>query len=147
MTLAFEKSGRIVQTTKDGLPILWTYIPEIPPADERSAMPWLTVVQWKYDGSGNRGMPGDEENRHMLRLEAILEKIERPEFCCDAYRRIGAGVREFVYYVADRDKFLQKFNECAADDPRYPVSITFYQDEAWSDLQDLIEDFRTAGAA
>lgn len=80
----------------------------------------------------------------MLMLEATLGKIERPEFCYEAYRRIGAGLREFVYYVAARDAFLEEFNQCAVDDPRYPISIAFYQDEAWSDLQRLIDDLNTA---
>jgi len=106
-------------------------------------MPWLTVVRWEYDGSSNKGMPGSEENEHMLLLEAILGKIERPEFCYEAYRRIGAGVREFVYYVANRDQFLEEFNGYAAEEPRYPISITFYKDEAWSELQDLIDDLKT----
>lgn len=144
MNIRSETLGRIVQTWKDGLRILWTYVPEMPTQDARSAMPWLTVVRWEYDGSGNEGMPSTEENHHMLMLEAILEKIEHPAFCLEGYRRIGAGVREFVYYISDRDKFLQKFNSCAAKDPRYPITIKFYKDEAWSDLQDIIDDFKTA---
>jgi len=143
MTIPTENMGRIVQTSKDGLRILWTYIPELPLQAARSVMPWLTVVRWEYDGSSNMGMPGSEESEHMLLLETILGKIERPEFCYEAYRRIGAGVREFVYYVVDRDKFLQEFNEYASEDPRYPISVTFYNDEVWSELQDLIKDLQT----
>lgn len=144
MTIGSDTPGRIVQTCKDDLRILWTYVPEMPAHDARSAMPWLTVVRWEYDGSEDEGMPGAEESRQMLMLEAVLEKIERPGFCHEGYRRIGAGVREFVYYIADRDKFLQEFNRYAATDPRYPITIEFYKDEAWSDLQDLIDDFKTA---
>ncbi|MFZ6644933.1 DUF695 domain-containing protein [Undibacterium sp. TJN25] len=115
----------------------------MPAQDERSTMPWLTIVRWEYDGSGNEGMPSADENDHMLMLEAALEKIEHPAFCLEGYRRIGAGVREFVYYVSDRERFLQKFNSYTAKDPRYPITIKFYKDEAWSDLQDLIDDFKT----
>jgi hypothetical protein len=142
MTLPFEKSGRVVQTWKDGLRIVWTYDSEIPAEGARSIMPWLTVVEWEYDGSSNKGMPGNEENQHMLILDATLGKLERPEFCYEAYRRIGAGLREFVYYVADCNEFLQEFNAYAAEDSRYPITIKFYRDEAWSDLQDLIDDFK-----
>jgi hypothetical protein len=142
MSTQSETRGRIAQTSKDGLRILWTYVPEIPPQDARRAMPWLTVIRWEYDGSGNEGMPSGEETEHMRMLEAILEKMEHPGFCHEGYRRIGAGIREFVYYVADRDKFLQEFNRCAAMDPRYPITIKFYQDDAWADLQDLIDDLK-----
>lgn len=144
MTTRSETLGRIVQTWKDGLRILWTYVPEMPARDARSAMPWLTIVRWEYDGSGNEGMPSVDETRHMLMLEATLGKIEHPAFCLEGYRRIGAGVREFVYYISDRDRFLQEFNSCAAKDSRYPITIKFYEDEAWSELQNLIDDFKTA---
>ena len=84
----------------------------------------------------------------MMMLEAALSKIERPGFCVEAYRRIGAGLREFVLYVADRDQFLQAFNRHVAHDRPYPISIRFYKDEQWSELQDLIEDFKdVVGAA
>lgn len=134
--------GRIVRTFKDGIPILWTYVPEMPEQSSRCAIPWLTVMRWEYDGSENNGMPQTEENQRMLGLEAALRKIERPDFCVEAYRRIGAGIREFVYYIADRESFLEEFNDCVAGDSRYPIEIKFYKDESWSDLQGLIDDFK-----
>lgn len=139
-----ETRGRIARTWKDGIPILWTYVPEMPGQVTCRATPWLTVIRWEYDGSHNNGMPHAEENQLMLMLDAALAKIERPEFCVEAYRRIGAGIREFVYYVADRDKFLDEFNGCVAGEPRYPIEIKFYKDETWSDFQDLIDDLGSA---
>jgi hypothetical protein len=144
MTTGSEVSGRIVQTWKDGHRILWTYVPELPAQDTRRALPWLTVLRWEYDGSSCEGMPTAEENQHMMMLDAALGKVERPEFCVEGYRRIGAGVREFVFYIADRDDFLEEFNECVAQDRRYPITIEFYQDEEWSELRDMIDDFEDA---
>ena len=127
MTVNSETRGRIVETYKDGSPILWTYVPEMPEETSRRALPWLTVVRWEYDGSENNGMPDTDENQRMLMLEAALLKIERPEICVEAYRRIGAGLREFVYYIVDRELFLEEFNEHVAGEPRYPIEIKFYQ--------------------
>lgn len=95
MTTTSEASGSIVQTWKDGQRILWTYVPELPAEDTRRAMPWLTVLRWEYNGSDSEGMPAAEENQHMLMLDVALGKIERPDFCVEGYRRIGAGLREF----------------------------------------------------
>jgi hypothetical protein len=142
MTTRAEASGRIVRTWKDEQRILWTYGPELPGQDARHRMPWLTVLRWEYDGSGREGMPTAEENQHMLMLDADLGKVERPDFCHEAYRRIGAGVREFVFYIADCGKFIEEFNNCAVKDPRYPITIKFYMDEEWSELRDLIDDFK-----
>jgi hypothetical protein len=141
MTTPSEASGRIVQTWKDGQRILWTYVPELPAQDAQHALPWLTVLRWEYNGSDSEGMPTADENQHMLMLDVALGKIERPGFCVEGYRRIGAGLREFVFYIADRDKFLQEFNHCVANDRRYPITIMFYKDEEWTELRDLIDDF------
>lgn len=78
----------------------------------------------------------------MLLLDAAIQKIERPEFCVEAYRRIGGSLREFALYIADRDEFLQEFNTSASRDQRYPITIKFYKDEEWSALRDLIMDFK-----
>jgi hypothetical protein len=40
------------------------------------------------------------------------------------------------------DKFLEEFNNCVAQDRRYPITIKFYKDEEWSELRDLIDDFK-----
>jgi hypothetical protein len=97
MTTPSEASGRIVQTWKDGQRILWTYVPDLPAQDARHAMPWLTVLRWEYNGSDFEGMPTADENQHMLMLDAVLGKMERPGFCVECYRRIGAGLIEFVF--------------------------------------------------
>ena len=87
-------------------------------------------------------MPTAEANEHMSMLDEVVSKIERPDSCVEAYRRIGAGLREFVFYIADREKFLDEFNEGVAQDRRYPITIKFYQDEEWSELRDLIDEFK-----
>ena len=106
-------------------------------------MPWLAVVRWEYDGSENNGMPRAEENQRMILLEAALLKIESGEFCVEAYRRIVAGLREFVYYIGDTEKFIEEFNNHVAGDQLYPIEIKFYKDETWSDFQDLINDLNS----
>ena len=116
----------------------------MPTEDARRISPWLTVVRWEYDGSGNNGMPETEENQRMLMLEDALGRVERQGFCVEAYRRVGAGLREYVFYIANRDRFLEEFNTQVADHPTYPIEIKFYEDETWSDLQRLINDFSAA---
>ncbi len=140
MTTASKTPGQIVRTLKDGLPILWTYVPEMPSEIERNVAPWLAVVSWVYDGSDNNGMPDSEGNAEMQRLDGVLGQIERPSFCFEAYRRVGSGLREFVFYIADRDQFLVELNAHLASHPRYPLEIKFYEDESWSDFRRLIDD-------
>ena|ERR1700761_6977638 len=134
------REGIVVETQSDGQRVLWTLVPELPDEAQRLASPWLTVIGWAYDGSSRHGMPDDETNGQMLQLENALGLIERPGFCHEAYRRIGEGLREFVFHVADRDQFLRALNERLETHPRYPIEIKFFSDPAWSDLRQLIED-------
>lgn len=144
MTNSSESKGRIVRTVKDGKPILWTYVPEMPDDDEKISCPWLTVLNWKYDGSENNGMPNEQTNREMLELDRALETLEISKSCSEAYRRIGFDLREFVFYVSNRDDFLTSLNQALADHPVYPIEIKFYEDASWSELQTLIEDISQA---
>lgn len=144
MPNAPEPRGRIVRTEKDGKPILWTYVPEMPTEKDRLASPWLTVLRWEYDGARNNGMPDEESNRAMLVVDDALGTIERQKHCTVAYRRIGDGVREFVVYIADQERFLASLNDALADQPRFPMEITFYEDKDWSELKQLIDDFSEA---
>lgn len=144
MTSSAESTGRIVRTEKDGVAILWTYVPEMPEEADRLSRPWLTVLSWSYDGSTNNGMPDASTNEAMRGLDEALGSIEKPNFCGEAYRRVGDNLREFVFYVAERESFMGALNEALADHPRYPLEIKFYEDGDWSDFRKLIEDFSDA---
>jgi hypothetical protein len=139
-----ERAGKIVQTVLDGVPILWTLVPELPDEQVRRATPWLTVVSWVYDGSSKNGMPDGAIEAQMQDLEGAITQIERPGVCHEAYRRIGRDLREFVFYISDRDQFLEELNERLARHPRYPIEIKFFEDPLWSDFKQLIDDLSLA---
>jgi hypothetical protein len=144
MSSSAEATGRIVRTEKDGMAILWTYVPEMPNEFDRRSRPWLAVLSWSYNGSMNNGMPDVSTNEAMLALDEALGTIEKANFCGEAYRRVGYNLREFVFYVAERESFMGALNEVLADQPRYPLEIKFYEDGDWSDFRKLIEDFSDA---
>ena len=136
--------GRIVRTYKDGLPILWTFVPEMPEEAIRRALPWMVVVSWTYDGTDRNGMPSLDVNEEMMRLDDALTNLERAMFCFEAYRRIGNGLREFIYYVSNCESFMQELNRKLESHPTYPIEIKFYDDEQWSDFAELIDDLGEA---
>ena len=49
-----------------------------------------------------------------------------------AYSRTGPGLKELVYYIADRDEFMEKLNAALADHPPYPIEIEFHADSEWA---------------
>ncbi len=139
-----EPKGRIVRTYKDGLPILWTFVPEMPVEADRSALPWMVVVSWRYDGAQRNGMPSQDVNEEMRTLDDALCELQHPAFCTEAYRRVGNGLREFIFYVSSCEVFMETLNRKLESHPRYPIEIKFYEDEQWSELQEIINDLGAA---
>ena len=64
-------------------------------------------------------------------------------FCRHVCSRTGNGLTELVYYIAERDQFMQAVNTAVADRQRYPIEITFYEDRddcgvgSWADAVTL----------
>ena len=137
-----EDTWSVGEAKIKGNPVVYKFTNELPNTSIRNTMPWLTVVSWKYDGSENNGMPQKEINEEMVKLEDGLEAIEGKEkLYFDVYSATGNNLKEFVFYIADRDQFITNFNKALNGHPVYPVEINFYEDKEWSDLVKLQNDF------
>lgn len=88
-------------------------------------------------------MPDTASNEGMMALEDVLGEIERPGFCFEAYRRIGGGLREFVFYIANQAESMTELNDRLEKHPRSPIEIAFYRDDDRSDFQKLVGDLGT----
>ena len=138
-----QERGIIGRSYENDLPVIYKLVDEIPDQSVRAALPWLTVISWKYDGSGNNGMPEEALNQSMVQLERAIENsLLKPTSCRHAYSRTGNGNKEFVYYISDRDAIMSEFNEALSGHPRYPIEINFYNDPEWEDFRKLLESFR-----
>ena len=138
-----QKLGIIGRSYENDLPVIYKLVDEIPDQSVRIALPWLTVISWKYDGSGNNGMPEHALNQNMVRLErAIEDSLLKQNSCWHAYSRTGNGSKELVYYISDREQFVSEFNEALSGHPRYPIEINFYRDPGWEDFSKLLGAFR-----
>jgi hypothetical protein len=100
------------------------------------------VISWKYDGTSNNGMPLEEENKKMLMLEDTIQKdIEKEGILRHAYSRTGNNLKELVYYIHDREEFIQMLNQSLSSHPRYAIDIDFYEDKKWEDFKKLLNKF------
>ena len=143
---ADEPKGIIGETYEDGSPVIWKFVNEMPSASIREQLTWLTVISWKYDGTTNNGMPLQSENQSMIKLEdAIEDGIEFEDILQHAYSRTGNNLKELVYYIHNRDQFLEAFNKALENHARYPIEIDFYEDQAWEDFQNLLHSFKLHG--
>lgn len=139
-----ERIWSVAKATVEGKPLIYKFIADAPPLNLQQQMPWLTVVSWKYDAAENNGLPSAQVNKEMIRLEDGLETIEgNGVVYLDAYTVTGNGLKEFVYYIADREAFMANFNQALSEHPAYPIEINFYEDRDWSDLAKLHQSLST----
>jgi hypothetical protein len=143
-----EVSGIIGKVIEGGRPVIYALVPEMPPEAIRRALPQLTVISWKYDGSQHNGMPAPDTNLRMRELEGLLiASFEEKDTSAHVYNRTGNDLKEFAYYVADPGAFMTEINRVLRPLPRFPIDIRFYLDEDWSNFQEIINLFRGANSA
>jgi hypothetical protein len=137
------KTVSLGRTVEDSKPVLYKLlVGALPVAAVVEKLPWLTIISWDYDGSEHNGMPPEAVNEQMMALEeTISAQLERDGFLIQTYSRTGNNLKEFYYYINDRDRFIEAFNAALADHERYPIEITFYQDPKWQDLQEVLQAF------
>lgn len=129
-----KPKGVIGRTYRDGLPVIWKFVNEVPSINTREALTWLTVISWEYDGSENNGMPEKALNERMIQLEdAIKDGVVATGFCEHAISKTGSNLKELIYYIHNRDTFLERLNVTLRAHERYPIEITFYEDPDWKE--------------
>ena len=133
-----QEQGIIGKVQENGLPVIYKFVDELPNELIRSTYSWLTVISWKYDGSSRNGMPPEDANQRMMALEDVFDvHLEDSGLCKHAYSRTGNDLKEFAYYISDRDTFMAAFNDALKEHPRYPIEINFYDDPEWKDFQTI----------
>ncbi len=137
-----ENKGIIGKYIENGFPVIVRFVNEIPEQELITKMRWFTVISWKYNGSEKNGMPPDSINNRMIELEKALDStFEKNRICKHAFNRTGNNLKEFNYYISDRDKFMVQFNKALAKHKPYPIEINFYEDPDWTEMNTLIKDF------
>ncbi len=138
-----DSKGVIGRFKENDNPVIVRFVNEIPNEHITSKLSFFTVVAWKYDGSENNGMPTNSINTKMIKLENTLESVFKlNEVCRHAYNRTGNNLKEFNYYINDRDEFMKHFNHALRNHEQYPIEVSFYEDPKWTEFKKLIEDFK-----
>jgi len=138
-----EPKGVIAEYYEGDKAVILKFINEFPSEEIISKLNWFTVVSWKYDGSSRNGMPEKQTNLKMIALEQALDSaFDSNEICRPAYNRTGNHLKEFNYYISDRDEFMEHFNSALIGHEKYPIQINFYNDPEWSELRKLIKEIK-----
>lgn len=133
-----KELGIIGKTEENGVPVIYKLVNTVPVQSIRDEFRWMTVISWTYDGSTRNGLPPRSENAKMLALEDAVNSLVKAGLCRHAYSRTGNGLKQLVYYVPDRDRFMSALNQALQDHPRYPIAIKFHEDREWKEFQDVL---------
>ncbi len=57
----------------------------------------------------------------------------------------GAGHKEWRYYAADADAFVEALNASLEGHPTYPLEIEMFDDAEWQGLQQLLDGLEEDG--
>ena len=99
------------------------------------------LVGWAYEDDARTGMPPADVRTQMDTLEAAVDKALEAEGAGVLVASItGAGAREWRYYTADPDAFMDALNDALETHPDYPLDFKAFEDPAWDALAELLED-------
>ena len=112
-----------------------------PPPMKREKLPHLVMVGWAYEDTARTGMPPADELRQMETFEASVGKaLDAAGAGILVASVTGMGAREWRYYTADPDAFMDALNEALDEQPEYPLDFKAFEDPEWGALLDLLED-------
>jgi Family of unknown function (DUF695). len=122
---------------ENGLPFTLRFREDLPGESVMKRLSTLMVVSWTFDSPDDRGMPSEEELDRMERFEALTDEhlVER------GVARLmtvftGDGVREWQFYTADPEIFMEKLNAALKNEPVMPLDIEAFDDENWDGYKD-----------
>ena len=133
----------IAKTREDGYPVIWSFREALPAKQVMAELPWLVVIAWAYDGDDNNRMPPGDVNKQMVSLQDALEaEVMAAGICEHAFSRTGNNIKELAYYVRNEEQFLARLNDALKRHDRYPIEISFSEDQGWSQLSRKLEGLR-----
>lgn len=126
---------------ENGLPYTVRFREDLPEKNEITKLNTLVVVTWLFEPE-NDGMPGENELNRMERFENLMdEDLVEPGIARLMTVFTGDGVREWQFYTADEEIFMQELNETLADEPILPLEFEAFEDQTWDAYYDYKKNY------
>jgi hypothetical protein len=94
-------------------------------------------VTWAYESSSP--FPDDRDNQRMLDFERALDELSSENGYAELMQvSTGNGVKEWLYYSSDRERFMSRMNALLENHSPYPIAIRFYDDPRWEIWKDTL---------
>lgn len=88
------------------------------------------TIGWRYDSP--TGFPEGEDKERILAFERATDNLTwRNGYSELVQVGTGIGLKEWLFYTRDRERFMDELNRSLASLPAFPLSIEFYDDPEW----------------
>ncbi len=110
-----------------------------PSTEDQAQFSRLVIISWYYKGNES-GMPELDIHKKMNAFEDALEAgTEKRQVAFQALSITGDGKKEWRYYAADMDEFMNSLNTDLSGHEEYPLQIQSFLDPDWSALREYHE--------
>jgi len=121
---------------ENGLPVLAILNQALIEWDSKASHPWMLVIEIKYDGKNNNGMPGDEVYELMNEFE---EKLIAGLPDMEGYLNIGREThnsKRTIFFACKEFRKASKVSNALIEEytERLDASYTIYKDKYWMTL-------------
>lgn len=127
-------------TLENGLPLLAIVNSDLLNWDSKASHPWISVMEIKYDGGNNNGMPNDSDYQLLNEIE---EKIMLELKDSDGYLNIGRqtadSIREVYFASIDFRKPSKVLHNIKNEyENRIEIDFDVYKDKYWQSFNRFI---------
>jgi Family of unknown function (DUF695) len=125
-TILFTATGE-----EDGNVLIFRGRQEIPAGVAELDYPILLSVSWPYQAESNNGMPDEMTNERQIEFEDTLEGLDSLDSGVLMLVVTGNGRKEWHWYVANLDAWMERLNESLANRPTFPIEIEDRHQPGW----------------
>ncbi|QQV76997.1 DUF695 domain-containing protein [Sphingomonas aliaeris] len=110
----------------------------VPMAEQRAARPVLVSITWAYDGEATGGMPPRPVYDRIEGFENVLfAALDEGDWATEAAAITGNGARQWRFYTANAEDFIDRFTKALAGETIYPIELEAVDDPEWQGLRDV----------
>ena len=98
-------------------------------------------ITWKYAGD----MPSGNTNAAQVAFESAIDVLTGDNKVAELVQvASGGGVKEWLFYCSDRERFTEEFDRLLTGRESYPVEISSLDDPDWQIWRRSVEAVRHA---
>ena len=124
-------------TVKNGNPLLAVMNSELLKWESKASHPWVAILNFKYNGNENSGMPEEEDYQLLNSIEEnIMEQLKDSDGYLNVGRQTADGSREIYFACKDFRKPSKLFYEIEKKySDRFEIDFDIYKDKYWQSFK------------